>query len=141
MSLSRLAREALLADLPHWNLTDPLMPHPNSPPWIKPPRYEEPTPMPRDDLPPPNAVQVGGSHYKHRGIEPWDIIEAWDLDFFEGNAIKYILRHKPDTPRTLDLQKAIHYLEKCLERAFADASANPADVSATRATPTDRTLP
>lgn len=106
-----------------------------------PPRYAEPSPRPRDDLPPPNAIQVGGSHYKHRGIEPWDIIEAWDLDFFEGNAIKYILRRKPDTPRTLDLQKAIHYLEKCLERAFAQANAHPADVSATRATPTDRTLP
>lgn len=71
------------------------------------------------EFPPANASQVGGSYYHGRGIQPWDIIEAWDLDFWEGNAIKYILRRKPGTPRTLDLHKAIHYLEKCLERARA----------------------
>lgn len=65
-----------------------------------------------------NSYQVGGSHYKGHGIEPWDIIAAWDLDFFEGNALKYLLRRgKPGTSRAEDLQKAIHYLEKCLERA------------------------
>ena len=91
-----------------------------------------------EDTPTPNAIQIGGTHYKNRGIEPWDIIEAWDLDFFEGNAIKYILRRKPGTPRALDLQKAIHYLEKCLERAFANENADLVDVSAT---PTARTQP
>ena len=65
-----------------------------------------------------NSYQVGGSHYKGHGIEPWDIIEAWGLNFWEGNALKYLLRRgKPGTSRAEDLQKAIHYLEKCLERA------------------------
>ena len=91
-----------------------------------------------EDTPTPNAIQIGGTHYKNRGIEPWDIIEAWDLDFFEGNAIKYILRRKPGTLRTLDLQKAIHYLEKCLERALANENADLADINAT---PTARTQP
>ena len=80
-----------------------------------------------NETPPAAASQVGGSYYHGRGIQPWDIIEAWDLDFWEGNAIKYILRRKPGTPRTLDLQKAIHYLEKCLERARA--AENPAPLA------------
>ena len=57
--------------------------------------------------------QVGGSHYQTNRIQPWDIIEAYDLNFFEGNAIKYILRRKGN--RLEDLQKAAHYLEKMIE--------------------------
>ena len=56
--------------------------------------------------------QVGGDHYQ-KEIQPWDIIDAYDLDYYEGNALKYLLRDKGD--RTEDLQKAIHYLEKELE--------------------------
>lgn len=60
--------------------------------------------------------QEGGDHYQGRAMQPWDIIEAWELDFFEGNCLKYLLRRKPGTPRLLDLQKARHYLDKCIER-------------------------
>jgi hypothetical protein len=56
--------------------------------------------------------QVGGEHYQ-RNIQPWDIIDEYALDFYEGNAIKYILRDKGK--RVEDLQKAIHYLEKEIE--------------------------
>ena len=58
--------------------------------------------------------QVGGNHYKVLDIQPWEIIDANDLNFYEGNAIKYILRKKDD--RIRDLQKAIHYLEHEIER-------------------------
>lgn len=57
--------------------------------------------------------QVGGDHYKVTSIEPWDIIDAYGLDFYEGNVLKYLLRLKLD--RVEDLKKAIHYLEKCIE--------------------------
>jgi len=56
--------------------------------------------------------QVGGEHYQ-RKLQPWDIIDEYGLDFYEGNAIKYILRWKGN--RAEDLKKAIHYLEKELE--------------------------
>lgn len=58
--------------------------------------------------------QVGGDHYKKHTIQPWDVIEAYGLDFWEGNALKYLLRQKGN--RVEDLQKAIHYLEKVIER-------------------------
>ena len=62
-----------------------------------------------------NAIdrQVGGDHYNKEVIQPWHIIDSHKLDFYEGNAIKYILRKKGD--RIEDLQKAIHYLEREIE--------------------------
>lgn len=59
------------------------------------------------------ARQVGGTHYKLHNIQPWDIIDEYGLDFYRGNAIKYILRNKMDVVE--DIEKAVHYLEKWLE--------------------------
>ena len=59
------------------------------------------------------ARQVGGSHYKGKVCEVWDIIDEYGLDYYRGNAIKYILRNKMDTVE--DIEKAVHYLEKWLE--------------------------
>ena len=61
-----------------------------------------------------NDVQVGGDHYKKKTIEPWDYIIANNLGFLEGNAIKYITRHKSKNGIE-DLKKAIHYIEKLIE--------------------------
>lgn len=69
--------------------------------------------------PPTAQTQVGGDHYLGKPMQPWDIIEAWDLDFWEGNCLKYLLRRKPGTDRVTDLQKAQHYLAKCIARAEA----------------------
>ena len=58
--------------------------------------------------------QIGGEHYnKHMGMQTWDIVDEYDLNYYEGNALKYILRSKSN--RKEDLQKAIHYLEKEIE--------------------------
>ena len=38
--------------------------------------------------------QVGGDHYKDCGIQPVEYIHSNDLNYFEGNVIKYITRHK-----------------------------------------------
>ena len=64
-----------------------------------------------------NERQEGGEHYKRLEPEPWDIVHAWGLDFYLGNAQKYIARaaHKSGEGQKLDLKKAIHYLEKKLE--------------------------
>lgn len=57
--------------------------------------------------------QVGGDHYKKHSIQPWDIIDEWDLNFYEGNVLKYLLRRKGN--RLEDLQKIAHYIEKMIE--------------------------
>ena len=61
-----------------------------------------------------NTTQVGGSHYKDNGIQPWDYIAANDLGYFEGNIVKYVSRWK-DKGGVEDLKKARHYLDKLIE--------------------------
>jgi len=56
-------------------------------------------------------VQVGGRHYIDMPIQPWEIIDALKLGFYEGCALKYILRHKPGLSRVQELRKAIHCLQ------------------------------
>lgn len=58
-------------------------------------------------------IQVGGTHYK-KGIQPWEYIKANDLNFWEGNVLKYLTRHKSKA-RKQDLEKAKHYLEFLIE--------------------------
>jgi len=58
--------------------------------------------------------QVGGNHYKKKKIQPWHIIDEYQLDFYLGNVLKYILRDKNDN-QLEDLKKARHYLDKRIE--------------------------
>lgn len=58
--------------------------------------------------------QVGGDHYQSQGVQPIDFILANELDFCEGNVIKYITRWKYRGGLT-DLEKAKHYLEFLIE--------------------------
>ena len=57
--------------------------------------------------------QIGGDHYAKHKIQPWDIIDEYGLNYYEGNIIKYVLRHR-DKNGLQDLQKASHYLEKLI---------------------------
>jgi hypothetical protein len=59
--------------------------------------------------------QEGGEHYTKMPIQPWEIIERNGLDFWEGNVLKYLLRHKTKNGAE-DLKKAIHYIEYLVER-------------------------
>ena len=57
--------------------------------------------------------QVGGSHYKDKRITPWEIIDLLELDFYEGNALKYLLRYK-EKDGVNDLRKLKHYIDKLI---------------------------
>lgn len=61
-----------------------------------------------------NTMQVGGTHYKTKEVQPWDYIAANNLGYFEGNVIKYVSRWK-DKGGLDDLKKARHYLDKLIE--------------------------
>jgi hypothetical protein len=58
--------------------------------------------------------QVGGNHYK-RAHQPWEIIEEWELDYWAGNVVKYILRYKYKNG-VEDLEKARHYLDYLIQK-------------------------
>jgi hypothetical protein len=60
--------------------------------------------------------QVGGDHYRKHKIQVWDIVDEYDLGHYRAAAIKYLLRAGDKGPAVEDLKKAIHYIQKCIER-------------------------
>lgn len=78
------------------------------------PPVNEPRKAAQDTTP---AQQVDHpSHYNVGGIEVIDAIEAWQLDFNLGNAVKYIARSEHKGCFETDLRKAIWYLERAIKR-------------------------
>lgn len=61
--------------------------------------------------------QISGTHYKGCKIQPIEYIHANNLDYFQGNVVKYVTRHK-DKNKEQDVLKAIHYLELILELQY-----------------------
>jgi hypothetical protein len=72
-----------------------------------------------------NSMQIGGSHYRTRVIQPWDYIAANKLGYFEGNIIKYITRWR-EKSGVDDLLKARHYIDKLIEVEKKQAAAESA---------------
>ena len=64
-------------------------------------------------------TQVGGSHYKDKKIQPIEYILANDLDYIEGNVIKYITRNK-DKNGIEDLVKIKQYINILIEHLSND---------------------
>ena len=60
-----------------------------------------------------NNRQIGGEHYRS-AMQHWDLVYAADLNYYEGNATKYLARHRKKNGRQ-DLEKAIHYIDKLIE--------------------------
>ena len=60
------------------------------------------------------SEQIGGSHYKDMPFQPIRLISYLNLDFFQGNVVKYVSRYKlKDGVR--DLEKAKHYCRMAME--------------------------
>jgi hypothetical protein len=55
-------------------------------------------------------LQVGGDHYKKLAIQPVQLIVKLQLDYFKGNVVKYVTRHRFKNGIE-DIKKAIHYCE------------------------------
>ena len=68
--------------------------------------------------------QIGGDHYSRFKVQPSKFINDNNLQFAEGNAIKYICRHAHKGGKE-DLKKAIHYIEMIIERDYQET--NPMD--------------
>jgi hypothetical protein len=66
------------------------------------------------------AIQVGGDHYKQFKIQPVEFVVANNLDFIQGNIIKYACRHKTKNGIT-DLQKVIHYAQLAIQLQYKES--------------------
>ena len=64
------------------------------------------------------------SHYNHGTYEVIDVIEDWNLNFCLGNAIKYIARCAYKGHKKEDLEKAIWYLKRELQKEEFKAEGN-----------------
>lgn len=62
-----------------------------------------------------NDKQVGGKHYE-AGHQHWDIVHEHQLDYFQGQITKYVMRWKKKNG-VQDLEKARHFLDKYIELA------------------------
>lgn len=55
-------------------------------------------------------TQIGGDHYQHFEIQPVEFIVKNNLNWMQGNVIKYTVR-APYKGGAQDIDKAIHYLQ------------------------------
>jgi len=59
--------------------------------------------------------QVGGSHYTQGAIQPLEYIMANNMNFIQGNIIKYVTRYRfKGTPKQ-DLEKVKHYVDLLID--------------------------
>ncbi len=58
--------------------------------------------------------QIGGTHYKEMKIQPIEYILANNLDYCEGNIVKYISRWKNKNGLE-DLEKVRQYIDILIE--------------------------
>lgn len=59
-------------------------------------------------------------HYNTGKIQPIDAIESWQLDFRLANAVKYIARHKHKGSPKKDLEKALWYIQRYIDKELKD---------------------
>ena len=64
-------------------------------------------------------IQEGGDHYRKLKIQPIEFIHANELDFLQGNVVKYITRHK-NKNGAADVRKALHYCQLILELQYKE---------------------
>lgn len=65
---------------------------------------------------------VGASDYSKHRIQPWDIWEEYQLNPWDVDIVKRVLRTKQGEDRRMDYEKIIHICKKCIE--MLDAKSN-----------------
>jgi len=63
-------------------------------------------------LPTHKQHNVGESNYADHAIQPWDIWKEYDLNPWDADVIKRILRTKKNNDRVMDYRKIIHICEE-----------------------------
>jgi len=76
---------------------------------------------------PARKSQVGGAHYLHMAIQPWEALEAWLTPeelrgYHKGVVVAYLARERAKGG-DVDIQKAAHHLEALLEIISEEGSA------------------
>jgi uncharacterized protein YciU (UPF0263 family) len=64
---------------------------------------------------PANADPINPEYYKRGGIELFDVVDRWQLNFNLGNALTYICRSQFKGQAIMDLRKAVRLLQREIE--------------------------
>lgn len=67
---------------------------------------------------------VGKSDYSQHIIQPWSIWLDYDLNPWDADIIKRVLRHKDDTPRREDYEKIIHICQELIRQEDTNINNN-----------------
>ncbi len=67
----------------------------------------------------PRDHNVGTSDYATHKIQPWDIWLEYDLDPWDADIIKRVLRRKEGESRRLDYEKIIHVAQEKIRQIDA----------------------
>lgn len=73
----------------------------------------------------PNDIRqnnVGSSNYSQHVIQPWSIWIDWNLNPWDADIIKRVLRTKDNTPRSEDYEKIIHICKERLRQINNEVS-------------------
>lgn len=62
------------------------------------------------------SYNVGKSDYSKHSIQPWDIWEVYDLNPWDADIVKRVLRVKEGEDRKVDYEKIIHICKKRIEQ-------------------------
>ncbi len=72
----------------------------------------------------PLSYNVGNSDYSKHKIQPWQIWEEYDLNPWEADIVKRILRTKKGESRKLDLEKIKHICDYLIKREDERTASN-----------------
>ena len=72
---------------------------------------------------------VGASDYSKHSIQPWDIWEEYDLNPWDADIVKRVLRNKSTDSRIMDYEKIIHICEKRIDMLQQQEQRKPVDTS------------
>ena len=64
----------------------------------------------------PDSYNVGDSDYAKHSITPWQIWEVYDLNPWDADIIKRVLRTKKGESKVMDYQKIIHICHKRIKQ-------------------------
>lgn len=61
------------------------------------------------------STQIDGNHYSKLKVQPIELILACNLDFIDGNIVKYAVRQKKGENDRTRYEKIKHYCDLALE--------------------------
>lgn len=68
-------------------------------------------------------TQVGGDHYKHMPIQPFEFCQKNNLNMGESGIVKYVCRHRVKGGKE-DLLKARHLIDMIIEMEYPDGDSS-----------------